>query len=111
MGELGLGVDEASLARFLGRVAERFPLERAILFGSRARGDELRHSDYDLVLVSGAFEGLPWAERAAAVRDVWDLPERLEALCYTPAEFRRKREEIGTVATAAREGRELELGR
>jgi hypothetical protein len=109
MGVGRLGVDEAGLAKFLRRVNERFPLERALVFGSRARGDELRESDYDLLLVSPGFGDLGFAERIAAVQSLWELPESLEPLCYTPEELTRKRREIGTVSEALREGRELPL--
>jgi hypothetical protein len=104
-----LGVDADALTKFLQRVNERYPLERAVLFGSRARGDELCESDYDMLLVSAAFRDLPFTERIAEVLDLWDLPEGLEPLCYTPEEFERKRSEIGIVAEALREGRELSL--
>jgi predicted nucleotidyltransferase len=104
-----LGVDEEGLAKFLRRVDERFPLERAVLFGSRARGDELAESDYDLLLVSPGFAGLAFAERIAEVQGLWELPESVEPLCYTPEELERKRHEIGIVAEALREGRALAL--
>ncbi|MGH2453015.1 MAG: nucleotidyltransferase domain-containing protein [bacterium] len=92
------------MSRFLQAVGARFPLERAILFGSRARGDELLDSDYDLILVSSAFEGLAWTDRIQAVLDLWDLDVALQPLCYTPAEFAQKAAEISTVAEAVREG-------
>jgi predicted nucleotidyltransferase len=107
MGRRRLGVDEHALAKFLERVERRFPLERAVLFGSRARGDELVESDYDLLLVSPAFAGVGFAERIAEIQALWDLPEGLEPLCYAPDEFERKRREISIVAEALREGREL----
>ncbi len=99
-----LGVDRPRLAKFLQEVNRRFPLERVLLFGSRARGDELLESDYDLILVSRAFEGMPWRERICAVLEMWDLDADLQPLCYTPEEFARKAEEISTVAEALREG-------
>ncbi len=102
-----LGIDWQALERFLIRVQARFPLTRALLYGSRARGDELTCSDYDLVLVSEAFSPLGWAERMVEVSGLWDLDVGLEALCYTPEEFARKVEEIGTVREAARGGRDL----
>lgn len=109
MGPGRLGVDEAGLAKFLRRVGERFPLERALLFGSRARGDELAESDYDLLLVSPSFAELAFTDRIAAVLDFWELQEPLEPLCYSPPELERKRHEIGIVAEALREGRALPL--
>jgi len=41
--------------------------------------------------------------------DCWpsDLP--FEALCYTPEEFKRKRQQLGIVLQAVREGIEVEL--
>ncbi len=102
-----LGVDRPRLERFLERVAQRFPLERALLFGSRARGDELAESDYDLVLVSFAFQGMSWRDRVQAVLDLWDLDVDLQPLCYTPDELARKSQEICTAAEAVREGVEV----
>lgn len=37
----------------IGRFAERYGLQRVILFGSRARGDYRRTSDIDLAVVGG----------------------------------------------------------
>jgi predicted nucleotidyltransferase len=99
-----LGVDRDRLDAFLKRVQARFPLDRAILVGSRARGDELMESDYDLVLVSAAFEGLPWRDRIAVVLDLWEMDVDLQPLCYTPEEYARKVAEISSVAEAARDG-------
>jgi predicted nucleotidyltransferase len=99
-----LGVDRDRLDGFLKRVQARFPLHRAILVGSRARGDELVESDYDLVLVSPAFAGLSWRERIAAVLELWDMEVDLQPLCYTPEEYARKVAEISSVAEATREG-------
>jgi predicted nucleotidyltransferase len=102
-----LGVDRTRLTGFLERVHLKFPLERAILFGSRARSEELLDSDYDVILVSSDFEGMGWTDRIRAVLDLWDLDVDLQPLCYTPAEFARKVAEISTVAEAVREGRQV----
>lgn len=102
-----LGVNWEKLERFLCRVQARFPLKHAILFGSRARGEELRSSDYDLLLVSPAFAGLPYPERIGAVLALWDLDVGLEPICLTPEEFQERAEKITVVAEARREGQEL----
>ncbi len=39
------------LAEYVERIAERFPEARVLLVGSRARGDHLPYSDYDIVVV------------------------------------------------------------
>lgn len=99
-----LGIDRLGLERFLDRVQEEFPLRAALVFGSRARGDELVDSDYDLILVSPAFVGMPFTRRAAALLHFWELPEGVDLFCYTPEEFGRKRRELSMVAEAVAEG-------
>lgn len=98
---------DPKVIQFVNKVKKKYKLERAIFFGSRARGDHLLHSDYDLILVSADFEGVFFTERMAKMYDFWTDPMVLEAFCYTPAEFEIKRKQIGTVATAVKEGIEI----
>lgn len=86
---------------------ERFAPLRAIVFGSRARGDALSTSDLDLILVSPRFGSVPFLERPVLVLEALDYVGGLELLCYTPEEFERKREELGIVRVAVTEGIEL----
>ena len=88
----------------LPSLRERFAPLRAILFGSRARGDALSTSDLDLILVSPRFASLPFLERPVRVLEVLGYPGGLELLCYTPEEFETKREEMGIVRVAVEEG-------
>ena len=94
------------IVRFLRNLKE-FRIERAILFGSRARGDWLKESDWDLLLVSPDFAGLSFQERIKRALDSWKGPMDLEVLCYTPEELSRKSRQIGIVQTALREGIEI----
>jgi predicted nucleotidyltransferase len=48
-----------------------FPIERVILFGSRARGDFHKYSDVDLLLISS--RPLHWKEEKAVVEALFDL--------------------------------------
>lgn len=102
-----LGVDWEKLRQFLQRVHARFPLERAILFGSRARDEELLHSDYDLVIVSKAFQGMPYSARVAEVLEMWDMDVGLEPIVLTPEEFSERVGKITVVAEAVRTGKEI----
>lgn len=88
-------------------LVDRLQPEAVILYGSRARGDALRHSDLDLVLVSRAFEDVPWLDRPLLVHDTCTIRMGVELLCYTPEEYRRKREELGIVRVAVEEGVDL----
>jgi len=40
---------------FLRKVRKKFRIEKAIFFGSRAKGEHLKKSDYDIILVSPDF--------------------------------------------------------
>ncbi len=99
----------SEVQQFIRRVSTAYKLERAIFFGSRARGDNLRHSDYDVILVSRDFEGIPFTDRITPLYKYWLSDEDIEPLCYTPDEFRKKAREIGLVRVALREGIEVRL--
>ncbi len=95
------------LTEFLARVQQKFKPEKVVLFGSRARGDHLKHSDYDIIVVSRHFEGYNFLNRLAMLYELWDSEFHLDILAYTPEEFEQKKAEIGIVAQAAREGIEI----
>ncbi|HAZ27607.1 TPA: nucleotidyltransferase [Candidatus Acetothermia bacterium] len=69
----------------------------------------MRTSDVDLVVISPDFASMPFLRRIREVVALWESDLDLEVLLYTPEEFERKKEEIGIVAVAAREGVEIEL--
>lgn len=102
------GESPEELRGFLRKVRERFGPSQVILFGSRARGEELKHSDYDLLVVSEGFEGIPFLERLSMLYELWELDEDVDFLAYTPAEFEEKKGELGVVRKAAEEGKRLE---
>jgi predicted nucleotidyltransferase len=96
---------DARIADFMSKVRDRFKIDQAILFGSRARGDELADSDYDVVLVSPDFEGIFFSQRSALMYDFWTYwPLEIEPLCYTPEEFETKSKQLGIVGEAVKEG-------
>jgi len=108
--------DRRELRRYLDRVSDRWPIERALLGGARVadmRGappQRERGPEYVVVLVSGAFDGVPWLERVYQAGALWDAEEmgsRAEVHCYTPPEFERKRATLGAVREAAGEGLDL----
>ncbi|MGB9776113.1 MAG: nucleotidyltransferase domain-containing protein [Anaerolineae bacterium] len=94
----------ARVLRFLNRVRERYPLQVAILFGSRARGDHFLDSDVDLLLVSESFAGVPFPDRPGPLYGEWEEELPVEILCYTPEEFERGRHTLSVIREAVREG-------
>ncbi|MCS7094157.1 MAG: nucleotidyltransferase domain-containing protein [Candidatus Aenigmarchaeota archaeon] len=94
---------EERIREFLDKLKNIEP-ELVILFGSRARGDYLKSSDYDLIIVSKHFSNLDFRERIIKIYELLDDPTNLDVLCYTPEEFEEKRKEIGIVRKALEEG-------
>lgn len=91
---------------FARRLHEEVGAVTVILFGSRARGDWLKESDYDFI-VAPRFEGVHFASRPVELYKYWRGHPGVELLCYTPEEFERQKEQIGIVQEAVREGIEL----
>lgn len=60
---------------------ERFPVERVILFGSKARGDDDAESDIDLLVLTKC--PLSWQERDEITNTLFDLQLRMGVLLST----------------------------
>lgn len=110
------GLNEAELHRYLRRVGDRWPLERAMLGGARvadARGagpQRERGPEYVVVLVSEQFDGVPWLERVYQAGSLWDGAEMgapADVHCYTPAEFERRITTLARVREAFERGLDL----
>lgn len=72
----------------LVRLLERYEPDRIILFGSRARGEQDAHSDYDLVVIKRTDR--PFLERLRdMVPFLVEFGRPAEILVYTPEEFDR----------------------
>jgi hypothetical protein len=101
------------LQRYLNRVGDRWPIQTALLGGARvddSRGalpQRERGPEYVLILVSPAFDGMPWLERvyqAGALWDALEMGDPADVHCYTPAEFARKQETMPIVRAVADHG-------
>ena len=109
-------LNRRELERYLERVMDRWPVQRALLGGARvddyqgAPVQRERGAEYVLVLVSEHFDGIPWLERVYQAGSLWDGLEMgapADVHCYTPLEFERKREQLKVVREAAEHGLEL----
>ena len=88
-------------------IKQHYPDAKIIFFGSRIRGDYLKDSDYDIIVISKAFKGEHFTKRSTEVlRTLWSagVAGDFEVLCYTPEEFERKKKSLGIVKEALREG-------
>lgn len=112
-------LNRRELERYVGRVSGRWPLDRALLGGARvadlhgAPVQRERGAEYVLVLVSDAFDGMPWLERVYVAGSLWDAGEmgaRAEVHCYTPPELERRVAALRVVREAVRDGVDLLAG-
>ncbi len=63
-----------------------------------------------MVLVSAAYDGMPWLERVYQAGALWDALEMgagADVHCYTPNEFERKRVGLRSVREVAEGGLDL----
>jgi predicted nucleotidyltransferase len=72
---------------FIQTVDKDFSIEKALLFGSTAKGERKPESDIDLIIISKKFNGLTVLERTDKLLELWPYIEELEILAYTPIEF------------------------
>jgi hypothetical protein len=109
-------LNHRELERYVQRVGDRWPLQRALLGGARVadlRGagpQRERGPEFVVVLVSEHFDGVPWLERVYVAGSLWDAYEMgapADVHCYTPGEFARKLDSMAVVREAAEQGLEL----
>ena len=109
-------VNRREADRYVQRISDRWPLQRAILGGARVddshgMGQQReRGPEFVVVLVSEFFDGVPWLERVYQAGSLWDASEMgdpADVHCYTPAEFERKVTALPVVRRAVASGIEL----
>jgi uncharacterized protein len=109
-------VNRRELHRYVQRVSDRWPLERAILGGARVDDSQglgeqrERGPEFVVVLVSEFFAGVPWLERVYQAGSLWDAAEMgdpADVHCYTPSEFERKVTALAPVRRAVESGLDL----
>jgi hypothetical protein len=114
--EVTTAVNRRELQRYLARVGDRWPIDAAILAGARVADERgappqrERGPEFIVILVSSAFEGMPWLERVYHAGSLWDGLEMgapADVHCYTPGEFERKRTTLPRVIRAVEEGIDL----
>jgi uncharacterized protein len=109
-------VNRRELDRYVQRVSDRWPLQRALVGGARVDdshglGEQReRGPEFVVVLVSEFFAGVPWLERVYQAGSLWDAAEMgdpADVHCYTPSEFERKVTALAPVRRAVESGLDL----
>ena len=76
------------LKEFKTKLLKDIPINKLILFGSRASGRPSRYSDFDLIIVSPKFNNIGHLDRSLGFYKYWDLDYPVDFICYTPKEFK-----------------------
>ena len=109
-------LNRAELRRYLARVSDRWEIEAAYLGGARvadergAPAQRERGPEFIVILVSDAYQGVPWLERVYVAGSLWDALEMgapADLHCYTKAEFSRKCVSMPAVREAVWRGLDL----
>lgn len=111
--EVSTALNRAELRRYLERIGDRWPIDAAFLGGARVADEQgappqrERGTEFIVVLVSEAYDGLPWLERVYVASSLWDgleMGAAAEVHCYTRAEFDRKCVSMPAVRRAVWQG-------
>lgn len=98
-------LDDPILAELVTRLRAAFQPERIYLFGSHARGDAGRDSDYDLLMVLPSSTMPRYQREQVAFRALAGMGISKDILVLTRAEFDRQRNALCSLpATVEREG-------
>jgi hypothetical protein len=111
--ELATALNLPEVHRYLSRISDRWPLQVVMLGGARV--DDLhgappqreRGPEYVIVIVSSAFEGMPWLERVYQATSLWDgleMGDTADVHCYTLAEYLRRKETTPAVRRVVERG-------
>jgi hypothetical protein len=111
--ELATALNLSEVHRYLSRVSDRWPLQVVMLGGARV--DDLRGAppqrergpEYVVILVSHAFDGMPWLERVYQATSLWDgmeMGDPADVHCYTVEEFQRRRTTTPAVRAVVERG-------
>lgn len=111
--EVSVALNRRELERYLDRVGDRWRIDGALLGGARVADERgappqrERGPEFVVILVSSAFEGMPWLERVYHAGLLWDGLEMgapADVHCYTPDEFERRRTSLRAVRETAENG-------
>ena len=81
---------QAILKAQILKITPHVSIDCVILFGSRARNDNMKHSDVDLIIV-GAFKE-DFIHRSSIILENFDIKLiklGINTFCYTPNEFKK----------------------
>jgi len=79
-------------------------VDKAILFGSTVKGDRLKDSDVDLIVISQDFQKMTLPERFLVLQKNWRPHLDLEAFGFTQEEFNKLKDKSIVLQEATEHG-------
>lgn len=99
---------DAALAEVMRRLVEAYQPERIYLFGSKARGDGGRDSDYDLMVIVPDDASAERRRSRLAYEVLWGTGAAADVLVWTRQDFESRTQVPASLpATIVREGKLL----
>lgn len=97
------------LKNYLNKIKEIFDPNEIWLWGSRIYGHPDLYSDVDMIIVSDKFKRIRFVKRRSTFLRRTGLlydkkAEVVDAVCYTPKEFERKKNSLGIISEALKKG-------
>lgn len=91
-----LGLGDAYLNRIVESVLAATPVERILLFGSYARGDQTPESDIDLYVITDGRER-PLATGGRIRRNLLWMPHPKDVICSNRQNYESRKNDLSTV--------------
>ena len=85
-------------------------VEKAILFGSYAKGNVNENSDIDIILIGKKFRRKNFNERFRGLWSAWTLNSPVDFLYHTPEEFKKLKKRVLIVNEAVIDGSDIKVG-
>ena len=95
-----MDIDE-EIKKFIKRLSSKIEIKKIIIFGSTARGNRLKQSDVDLIVISDDFEKMPLNERFRIVYMEWPKAIDADIIPLTESEF-NKAEKLSVILRDAK---------
>ena len=95
---------DKSVKEYKQKIKKEFPDSKIILFGSRARGDNLEESDYDIIIISKEFKNIKTPKRLEKVYKHWNNKLNADIIPYTPEEYENWSQYLTIARKAKKEG-------
>ena len=90
--------------KILPQIINEYNPKEIIIFGSRIKGTATITSDLDIIIVSKAFQGIPFIERMPLLLKKFDFQRHIDYICSTPEEFDRIKDASSLIIEALEHG-------